>query len=90
MAAITFARKWYDPTFDVGQPAIVGYWASFVGYRSELNKEKMKARLKASDPSQWNDEIRELRKNISELTQIQARIRQGDSQCGTKKEVTAW
>lgn len=80
MAAITFARKWYDPTFDVGQPAIVGYWASFVGYRSELNKEKMKARLKASDPSQWNDEIRELRKNISELTQIQARIRQGDSQ----------
>ena len=43
-------NTFYDPSFDLGQPAAVTYWATFIGQRSQMNMMIMKQRLDAQDP----------------------------------------
>ncbi len=43
-------RPLFDPSYDPGQPAIVGFMSTFMGIRSKMNEQAMAIRLKQFDP----------------------------------------
>ncbi len=44
-------RPLFDPSYDVGQPALVAFMSSFMGVRSAMNQQMMAIRLKQYDPT---------------------------------------
>lgn len=81
MPAAPTIRPYYDPAYDAGTPAIVSFWAAFLGERSEMNKAEMKRRVALMDPSSRRKEAQALRNNIADLerAKVQAVAKGQDS-----------
>jgi len=67
MAATPMIRPQYDPHFDMGTPAIISYWAAFIGERQSMFEKTMEARLKQMDPAALSREVRDANKHIAAL-----------------------
>lgn len=65
--ATPVVRPWYDPHFDMGTPAIVGYWAAFLGERQRMFDATMKSRLSKMDTSALDEEIAGLNEQIARM-----------------------
>lgn len=64
----------YDPSFDPGQPAVVGLLSAFVGVRTKMNMQLMQERLRRADPTIWWEQAAELRKQAADLRKSAAGI----------------
>jgi len=74
MAVVDTYYTPYARQFNAGQPALASYWASFVGTRTQLNRDKMKAAMAGADPAMYQDQIDGLRSAIMELEQTRAKV----------------
>jgi hypothetical protein len=71
-------EPYFDPSFDLGTPFIVSYWAAFLGERSAMNKMIMKQRLQQMDPTERFKLQRQISEDIGKLEERKARIIQSD------------
>lgn len=69
MAIVT---PWFDASVDVGAPAFLQFWSSFLGQRSEINKQIMQERLAGADPAKLMQLEASMRENIVKLQQAKA------------------
>jgi len=74
MAVVDTYYTPYARQFNAGAPALASYWASFVGTRTQLNRDKMKAAMAGADPAMYQDQIDGLRSAIMELEQTRAKV----------------
>ncbi|HLD90244.1 MAG TPA: hypothetical protein VI911_04390 [Patescibacteria group bacterium] len=73
--ATPLIRPTYDPHFDMGTPAIVSYWAAFIGERQRMFNATMEARLAQMDPKALSDEIRDIDKQIAQIIKSRDNLR---------------
>ena len=73
-------QPWYDPHFDPGVPAVVSFWASFVGERQRMFDAQMKIRLSRMDNSGLSAEILQQRKALAAMQKIRGEMVAGTSE----------
>ena len=67
-------RPMYDPHFDPGVPAIVTFWAAFIGQRQSTFDATMKSRLEQADNSALAKELQIINEGITEIIGQRARL----------------
>lgn len=80
MAPKIRTSTFYDPTFDMGEPAGVAFFESFLGTRLAENKAKRQALLDGLDPKRKMMMQDSLQKRINSLQKLKADMAKADAQ----------